>query len=110
MSQTELEAAELVASHDLRPLPRPQRHTLVFQQFEALVPGQAFQFTNDHDPLGLLYQFQQFFPGQFHWTYKVPGPEDWVIEVIRLDDTPSGADASHPDGCTCGSNGLQGCG
>ena len=100
-------ASELL-SVDLRPLPRPQRHLLVFRQFEALAPGEAFELVNDHDPLGLLHQFHVLVPGQFTWDYRAQGPEDWRV-VIGRTDGGAAAPHVHDGGCGCGgSNG--GCG
>ncbi len=81
MTSTSYNADQPVAIVDLRLLPRPQRHMLVFRQYDALLPGEYFELINDHDPQGLLYQFQQAVPGQFSWTYRIPGPVDWHVLV-----------------------------
>ena len=96
---------------DLRPLPRPQRHMLVFRQFEALMPGESFELINDHNPLGLLHQFEHYLPGQFTWTYRVEGPADWHVIVGRPHEGEvAQVDHSHSDSCGCGSSGRGGCG
>lgn len=88
---------------DLRPLPRPQRHILVFSQFEGLAPGEAFELVNDHDPLGLLHQFHALLPGQFTWDYRGQGPEEWRVVIGRTEDI---ADTPHGHGSGC----CGGCG
>ncbi|MFN7165993.1 MAG: DUF2249 domain-containing protein [Pannonibacter sp.] len=98
MTHATVQDLKPVVTVDLRSLPRPQRHTLVFRQYDALGPGECFELINDHDPLGLLHQFQQTLPGQFSWTYRVPGPIDWHVivgkegqpEVVRKDDCCGG--------------------
>jgi uncharacterized protein (DUF2249 family) len=70
---------------DLRALRRPQRHLLVFRTFEALDPGEAFEFVNDHEPFGLLYLMNDLRPGRFSWTYRMQGPDEWRVVLGRLD-------------------------
>ncbi len=69
---------------DVRSVPPPQRHPLIFQTFEALRPGEAFILVNDHDPKPLYYQFQYERPGQFAWTYLEQGPEVWRVRIGRV--------------------------
>ncbi|MBA5775696.1 DUF2249 domain-containing protein [Stappia sp. F7233] len=94
-------------SIDLRPLPRPQRHVLVFRHFEALAPGEAFELVNDHDPLGLLHQFHELLSGQFTWDYRKQGPEEWRV-VLGRTETAVAAPHVHDAGCGCGSSGGGG--
>lgn len=99
---------ETFVSLDLRPLPRPERHRLVFVQFAALQPGEAFELINDHDPLGLRHQFDQHVPGYFTWDYRERGPQDWRVVVGK---TAVGAqEPAAQANCGCGSNGAGGCG
>ena len=42
---------------DVRTEPPVRRHTVIFEAFEALDPGAAFELVNDHDPKPLYYQF-----------------------------------------------------
>ena len=88
------------ATIDLRPLPRPQRHILVFNRFETLAPGETMEFVNDHDPLGLLHQFSVLLPGQFTWSYLDQGPEQWRVVVGRTQNAIE-TEHSHEPGC-CG--------
>ncbi len=66
---------------DVRHLPPPQRHPLIFQTFEALRPGEGFHLVNDHDPKPLYYQFAAERPGQFTWEYLEQGPEVWRVRI-----------------------------
>ncbi len=68
---------------DVRTIPPPQRHPLIFQTFESLKPGEAFILVNDHDPKPLYYQFSAERPGTFGWTYLERGPEVWRVLISR---------------------------
>lgn len=70
---------------DLRQIPPPERHPLIFQTFENLEPGRSFILINDHDPKPLYYQFQFEREGQFTWEYLERGPRDWRVRVGRVD-------------------------
>lgn len=71
---------------DVRQVPPPQRHPLIFQTFEALQPGEAFVLVNDHDPRPLYYQFRFEREGQFTWEYLEEGPEVWRVRVGKTPD------------------------
>lgn len=76
-------SSSAVRELDVRGVPPPQRHPLIFQTFEALRPGEAFVLINDHDPKPLYYQFQYERPGQFTWVYLEQGPEVWRVRIGR---------------------------
>ncbi len=75
---------------DVRTVPPPRRHSLIFQTFESLAPGHAFTLVNDHDPKPLYYQFQAERPGQFTWDYLEQGPEVWRVRIGRPRGAPEG--------------------
>jgi uncharacterized protein (DUF2249 family) len=68
---------------DVRTIPPRERHPLLFQTFDALKPGEAFELVNDHDPRPLYYQFQAERPGQLDWQYLESGPQVWRVQVGR---------------------------
>ncbi|AEB12276.1 DUF2249 domain-containing protein [Marinithermus hydrothermalis] len=68
---------------DVRKIPPPQRHPLIFETFDALEAGQAFELVNDHDPKPLYYQFQAERPGRFSWTYLEAGPTVWRARIEK---------------------------
>jgi uncharacterized protein (DUF2249 family) len=84
----------VVQELDVRSVPPPQRHPLIFQTFEALRPGEAFILINDHDPKPLYYQFQYERPGQFEWAYLEQGPEVWRVRIGRIASSGREAGAS----------------
>lgn len=66
---------------DVRQIPPPQRHPLIFRTFESLQPGEFFILVNDHDPKPLYYQFAFEREGQFTWEYLEEGPEVWRVRI-----------------------------
>jgi uncharacterized protein (DUF2249 family) len=69
---------------DLREIPRPQRHPLVFQRFDELSAGGSFTLTNDHDPVPLKRQMETMLPGQVEWGYMKRGPDTFRIRIRKL--------------------------
>ncbi|GER78609.1 MAG: hypothetical protein JETCAE02_21920 [Anaerolineaceae bacterium] len=68
---------------DVRPIPPPQKHPMIFDAFESLVAGQSFILINDHDPKPLYYQFASERAGEFTWEYLEQGPEVWRVQIGR---------------------------
>jgi uncharacterized protein (DUF2249 family)/mannose-6-phosphate isomerase-like protein (cupin superfamily) len=69
---------------DLRAVPRPERHTLVFATFDGLAAGEDFLLINDHDPVPLRRQMEAMRPGQMTWEYLERGPNNFRICVRRI--------------------------
>lgn len=69
---------------DLREVPRPLRHSLVFQKLDALPLGGSFVLINDHDPVPLSGQIEVTRPGQVAWEYIKRGPEIYRIRIRRV--------------------------
>ena len=92
-------AADLI---DVRTVPPPQRHPLIFGTFDALAPGEAFEIVNDHDPLPLYFQFEKTRLGQFDWRYLETGPSRWHVRIARVAAGAAGGDTSGCcGGCAC---------
>ena len=68
---------------DVRDLPPPQRHSLIFATCDKLSIDNAVVLVNDHDPKPLYYQFEPEMPGQFDWEYLNRGPEVWRVRITR---------------------------
>ncbi len=73
---------------DVRSIPGPQRHPLIFQTFEGLAIGEALELINDHDPFPLHNQFNFMKRGQFAWEYLEQGPELWRVKISRIAAQP----------------------
>jgi uncharacterized protein (DUF2249 family) len=68
---------------DVRSLPPPQRHALIFETCGKLTAGDAVILVNDHDPKPLYYQFQAEYPGRYGWDYVEAGPQVWKVRITR---------------------------
>jgi len=75
MSESTLE------SIDVRTIAPRDRHPLLFEKFDALASGDAYELVNDHDPKPLYYQFMAERPGQLAWTYREEGPDVWRVRI-----------------------------
>ncbi|HWB33476.1 MAG TPA: DUF2249 domain-containing protein [Acidobacteriaceae bacterium] len=75
---------ELSEELDLREVPRPQRHPLIFAKFDALAPGASLRLLNDHDPVPLNRQFEMTRPGQALWEYTERGPSLFRIRIRKV--------------------------
>ena len=87
---------------DVRTVPPPQRHPLIFGTFDVLAPGEAFEIVNDHDPVPLHMQFEQTRGGQFDWRYLEAGPAQWHVRIARVAaGVPRGVSSGCCGGCSC---------
>jgi uncharacterized protein (DUF2249 family)/quercetin dioxygenase-like cupin family protein len=69
---------------DLREVPRPERHPLVFANIDALTVGESFVLINDHDPVPLSRQIEDRRPGQVTWEYERREPGMFRIRITRI--------------------------
>jgi uncharacterized protein (DUF2249 family) len=71
---------------DLRSVPRPNHHSLVFASFDALATGELLGLINAHDPGPLNRQFEITRPGEGLWEYIEQGPDLFRIRIERIAD------------------------
>lgn len=69
---------------DIRAVPRPQRHPLIFAKFDSLAIGSSFRLLNDHDPVPLSQQFESLRHGQAAWEYLERGPSIFRIRITKI--------------------------
>lgn len=69
---------------DLRAVPRPERHPLVFAKLDSLAVGESFLLINDHDPVPLSRQIDSMRPGQVTWEYETREPGLFRIKIKRV--------------------------
>lgn len=69
---------------DLREVPRPLRHPLVFEKLDRLALGDSFVLVNDHDPVPLSRQIEGMRQGQTTWEYIQRGPDLFRIRIRRI--------------------------
>lgn len=86
------DAAQSGQELDLRQVPRPERHPLVFATFDRLNVNDSMVLVNDHDPMPLHMQMENLRPGQLAWEYIIRGPEIFRIRVRRT-SPPTGAES-----------------
>jgi uncharacterized protein (DUF2249 family) len=68
---------------DVRTIPPRDRHPMIFNTFDNLQPGEAFELVNDHAPTPLYYQFLHERADLFEWEYLEQGPETWHVRITR---------------------------
>ena len=74
---------EAIYGFDARGVAKRFRHAAIFGALDALQPGEAMRFVNDHDPLPLLAQMQQRYGDTVRIEYRQRAPEGVVSDFIR---------------------------
>jgi len=72
---------------DVRGVPKPKRHPLIFDRFADLAAGEAFVLINSHDPKHLRDEFERDHPGRFAWDYLESGPQTWRVRIGKRSPT-----------------------
>lgn len=85
---------------DARGIARRFRHAAIFGALDALQPGEAMRFVNDHDPLPLLAQLQQRYGDALSIEYRQREAGAVVIDFTVV------AGGGEGDSCGCGSGGC----
>lgn len=67
---------------DARGIAKRFRHAAIFGALNALNPGEVMRFVNDHDPLPLLAQIEQYFGPRVAIEYVQREPGNIVIDFI----------------------------
>jgi uncharacterized protein (DUF2249 family) len=67
---------------DARGIARRFRHSAIFGALDALKPGEAMRFVNDHDPLPLLDQIRERFGERVDIVYRQRDPGAIVIDFV----------------------------
>ena len=70
---------------DVRSIPHAIRHATIFGALESVRPGAGLDLVAPHDPLPLLDQVNQRWPGLFSVAYSERGPEAWRLSLVRTD-------------------------
>ena len=83
-AETTVEAGAQAGDFDVRAHAPAQRHQQIFAAVAALLPGESFVLTNDHDPKPLRYQLDAEEPGQIGWEYLAEGPDVWRVKISRV--------------------------
>lgn len=93
---------------DARGIARRFRHAAIFGALDALQPGEAMRFVNDHDPLPLLAQIQGRYGDTVAIDYRQREAGAVVIDftVLAPEDAVAEVAAAASSGCGCGSGGC----
>lgn len=68
---------------DARQVPHAIRHATIFGALDAVGPAGGLVLVAPHDPLPLLAQVEQRYPGVFEVSYLERGPEAWRLLFTR---------------------------
>jgi len=77
--------------YDGREIPCSVKHGQIIAKWQALPVGAAFVLVNNHDPARLQQQFTELWPGTFEWKYLQCGPDEFRIEIRKLQPLPETA-------------------
>lgn len=58
-----------------------ERHSMVFDTFARLSPGQALELVSDHNPEPLLEEFAAELPDGFWWQCGKGRPDLWRVLI-----------------------------
>ncbi len=73
-------SADNIYAFDASGIAKRFRHAAIFGALNALEPGETMAFFNDHDPLPLLRQIEQYFGEKVRYEYVSRAPEG-----VRID-------------------------
>lgn len=71
-----------VYAFDARGVAKRFRHAAIFGALNALEGGETMRFCNDHDPLPLLSQIEQYFGPHISIKYVSREPGEIVIDFL----------------------------
>jgi uncharacterized protein (DUF2249 family) len=58
-----------------------ERHSMIFDTFARLAPGQALELVSDHNPEPLLEEFASELPNGFWWQCEQGRPYLWRVLI-----------------------------
>lgn len=70
---------------DVRSIPHAIRHATILGALESIPRGAGLELVAPHDPMPLLDQVNQRWPGVFSVSYGERGPEAWRLSLVRTD-------------------------
>jgi uncharacterized protein (DUF2249 family) len=68
---------------DARSIPHAIRHATILGALETVRPGAGLVLLAPHDPLPLLAQIEERWPGVFTVSYDERGPQTWKLRLTR---------------------------
>ena len=79
MSASTIPAAVIVV--DIGTVDPHDRHSMVFNTFARLAPGQALELVSDHNPEPLLEEFVAELPDKFWWQSERAHLDLWRVLI-----------------------------
>lgn len=76
------QTATNVHQFDARGVAKRFRHAAIFGALNALEPGETMRFHNDHNPLPLLAQIEQYFGPHIKVSYVTREPGEIIIDFL----------------------------
>ena len=92
-------ATTITHPFDARGIGRRFRHAAIFGALDALQPGEAMRFVNDHDPLPLLAQLRERYGDAIDIVYRQRTPEGVVIDFTIVGDAGNASGRDCCGGC-----------
>lgn len=86
---------------DARGIGRRFRHAAIFGALDALTPGEAMRFVNDHDPLPLLAQLREHYGDRLAIEYRQREPGAVVIHFALVGAAGNDAGRGRASGVGC---------
>lgn len=68
---------------DARSIPHAIRHATIFGALASIDPGSGLVLVAPHDPVPLLDQIEQRYPGRFDVNYLERGPQAWRLVLTE---------------------------
>jgi uncharacterized protein (DUF2249 family) len=98
---TILDTPAILHPFDARGIGKRFRHAAIFGALDALTPGEAMRFVNDHDPLPLLAQLRGRYADELSIEYRQREPGLVVIDfTLAAEDAGAGAGSDCCGGCS----------
>lgn len=82
MSTSAAKSSYTAYPFDARVIAHRFRHSAIFGALDALNPGEAMRFVNDHDPLPLINQMQQRYGERMKVIYQQREPSVIMIDFV----------------------------
>ncbi len=76
------DAVTNVYAFDARGIAKRFRHAAIFGALNALEEGETMRFHNDHNPLPLLAQIEQYFGPHIKVSYVTREPGEVIIDFL----------------------------
>ena len=75
-------SADQIYPFDARGIAKRFRHAAIFGALNALEDGETMRFYNDHNPLPLLAQIDQYFGPHIKASYVAREPGEVIIDFL----------------------------